>query len=44
MDADGTIYLSGYYGPDLIAISPDGGELWRQRYRYRLLLVFPPLL
>ena len=29
VDADGTIYLSGYYGPDLIAISPDGGELWR---------------
>ena len=29
VDADGTIYLSGYYGPDLIAISPGGGELWR---------------
>lgn len=29
VDADGTIYLSGYYGPDLIAISQDGGELWR---------------
>ncbi len=29
VDDDGTIYLSGYYGPDLIAISQDGGELWR---------------
>ena len=24
-----TIYLSGYYGPDLMAISQDGSELWR---------------
>lgn len=26
---DGTVYLSGYYGPDLLAVSKDGGELWR---------------
>lgn len=29
VDQDGTVYLSGYYGPDLLAVSKDGGELWR---------------
>ena len=27
--ADGTMYLAGYYGPDPIAVSPDGEVLWR---------------
>ena len=29
VDDDGTIYLSGYYGPHLLAVSKDGRELWR---------------
>ena len=39
MDADGTIYLSGYYGPDLIAISPDGGEDVYKRQPYTVYLL-----
>ena len=26
--ADGTMYIGGYYGPDPVAISPDGEVLW----------------
>lgn len=28
-DSTGTIYMCGYYGPDPVAISPDGDILWR---------------
>ncbi len=26
---DGTMYITGYYGPDPVAVSPDGAVLWR---------------
>ena len=29
VDADGTMYITGYYGPDPVAVSIDGAVLWQ---------------
>lgn len=31
---DGTMYIGGYYGPDPVAISPEGALLWQASSRY----------